>query len=595
MSLDDSDLPAAARTAARHDLDRQEGISTVTETFPAPARHGGNSTFVLEDIDRDADHVCQYWEVPSGRHLPDGSAYQFARAVWYAVDDLEEHEHTEYRVLSRDYDHPHPEQSGTYAVTLASSRWRAGRGTGDDYSAFYKYDLTLRPVDEDGSIQWGRTPDRSLSIKLRPQYEDLVQPDGSELTIPYGEGTYLTVQATWVEDVTETISLATRFLGSTLGYKLDVDDLATDSARFTKAEAHHRFSKSREQHVVQAVRKSAELLASNQADLDTRGQYRDGKWMECYLQTDAWEKLGFPRLNGEISLKVYYPDHPERLDYPMDQPKIEASLEGKIREYDEQKNEFVRRAVPLERWEEIHAVLEEILLSHLAWADVREQDLVADEFSDGPEADLVAFQMPADRRDWLEQHYRTLETPMYRLATSHRTDLVYDILAAIRDAPNDAAGLTYEQLVDQTGAAYSTVRKHVRRLCEAGGDEPGILERDRGAVTVVSWSAQFLEEIGQEVLDRIHPEESPDDREERAEERRQQREERDADQETDVNQEADADDQEESTRESTWRYFEDLDIGPSQLETALRDEYLEGYEVRVRVDQSPRFPQYPPG
>ncbi|MFC7134358.1 MULTISPECIES: winged helix-turn-helix domain-containing protein [Salinibaculum] len=602
MSLDQPDADVAYRTAARHDYRRQEAVDTTTETMPAPARHGANGTFTLEDLERDADELRRKWGLDDDRPLPNGSAYQHARAAWLATDDIVEYDDKEYRVLSRDFEHPHDDEDGRFAVTLVSSPWRAGREIGGEYRAFYKYDLTLRPVDDDGAIRWGSTPDRSFSVKIRPQREDLIQKDGSSFDIPYSEGSFLTVQATWLEDITEAIALATKFLGGALGYQLKVDDICQDSARFTKAEVHQRIERVKEQHVVQTIRQSADLLAAHEADLDTRGKYEDGKWMECWLQTDAWEKLGFPALDAQLSIKVYYPDHPEKLEYPMDQPKVEVALEGKERVYDEEQNQRVRRAIPMNRWNEVMAVLEEVLLTHLSWADVREDHLVADDYSDGPDAPPIAFQKPEGRREWLQRHYESLVPPLYRQATSHRTDLVYDILAALRDAPDDAAGMTYDQLVEQTGAAYRTVRKHVRRLCEAGPARgPGILERERGAVTLVSWSSRFLEELGQDVLDEINPGDQPEDRRDRAEERRERREQRQADQEDVDRAESVAAGEDESTGgdagdgSSTWRYFGDVDLRPDQLARALDQEYLDHDEVRVRVDNSPLFATGPPG
>lgn len=594
MTLDQTDGDIAWHTERRHDLRRQEAVETTTETLPAPARHGGNSSFLLADIKRDPDPVRRKWPL-DGRPLPDGSVYQHARAAFLSHDEEEriEYNNSEYIVLNQDYEHPHPDEDGSYAVTLVSSPWVAGKDINDDYTTYYTYDITLQPVDSDGSIQWNRTPDRSLSIKLEPQHDDLVYPDGSSFEIPYCEGTLVRVQATWVDDVAETIKLATKLLGGMLGYRLEVDDIYDGSASFSKAEVHHRFERGKEQHLVQTVRQSAELLTSHEADIDTRGKYRDGKWMECWLQTDAWQKLGFPDLNAQLSIKVYYADHPEKLEWPMNQPKVEVALEGKERVYDEEKNEYVRREIPMDRWNEVMAVLEEVLLSHLDWADVREEHLVADDYSDGPNASPIAFQKPEGRREWLQRHYESLVPPLYRHVTSHRTDLVYDILVALRDAPDDVAGLTYEQLVERTGAAYRTVRKHVRRLCEAGSDHgPGILERNRGAVTVVSWSSRYLEEICQSPLDQINPGDQPEDRRERAEERRERRKKQ---QDSEADQESDRSDEAESNSgSSTWRYFGDVSICPDQLARALDQEYLDGHEVRVRVDDNPLFTCGPP-
>jgi hypothetical protein len=518
-----SDLHSRARDPyATLDLEREDGITTTEVVLPSAARHGGGGKFLLDDRDRDDQLAAKFDVGDDGRSFPDGSLYQHARAAFYAAveDDriVADEKGREYAVLARDYEHPATDEDGTYAVTLRSTRWKAGMGEGDDYGAWYKYDLTVRPLDEDGSIAFGRTPARSLSLKIMPQVDGLVYKDGNVLELPHGEGSLIQVQSTWVDETEQFIERAAHLLGHTLNYGLRRGDLVDDSAAFGKAEVHHRFDESAEGDLVQTVRQSAELLAQHSADVETSGVHEDDRWLEARIVTDGWAKLGFPRLDADILLKVYYPDNPEIVEYPMDQPKIEVALEGKETVVDEETGLTTERMIPWDRWDEVMAILEEILLSHLTWADVSPADLVADDYSEGPQAEPVAIQHPEGRRLWLRKHYESLVPALYREATKSNTDLIYDILDVVRRRRS----VTYADLVDETGAARRTIREHVRRLeREVGGEDgPGLLERSRGHVTLVSFSSRYLEELtddeGRHALEKIKPEETPADRRERA-------------------------------------------------------------------------------
>jgi hypothetical protein len=517
----------AASSRARNpyegiELDRAEGITTATRELPSGARHGGGGKFVLDDVDRDPNTVSEKFDTgDDGRHLPDGSVYQHARAAWYAHEGdmvTDPVSGRDYAVLTRSYEHPAEDEPDEYAVTLRSSRYEAGTGEGDDYSPYYKYDLTVQPLDEDGSIAWNRTPPRSLSLKLEPQYEGLVYPDGNEFRLPHGEGTLVRVQTTWVEQTEEFLERAAHLLGHALDYGVRQRDLVTESAAFSKAEVHHRLTEEVEGDVTHTIRQSAELLAKHDADVKTTGVHEDSRWLEAKIRTEGWEQLGFPRLDAPILIKLYYPDDPDSVEYPMDQPKLEVALDGKETVVDEETGRTTQRMVPWGRWDEVMAVLEEILLSHLTWADVSAADLVADDYSDGPQNPRTQWRHPEGRRHWLRKHYESLVPALYREATRTRTDLVLDILDVVRRRGE----ATYDDLVQETGAAKRTIREHVRRLDEEiGDDSPGLLSRSRGAKTLVAYSSRFLEDLGENAIDSIQADrdELTEDRSERADER----------------------------------------------------------------------------
>lgn len=546
---------------------------------------------MLNDTDLSAEMLFSKFDINDYRTFRDGSLYQHCRAAWYELADalIENNQGKQYAILDRDYEYPGGDDDEQYAITLRSSRWKAGTGEGDDYSPWYKYDLTVQKVTDNGHIQWDSTPTQSLSLKVHPQYDDLVYPDGSDLIPPHGDGSYISVQSTWVDETEQLVERAAHLVGHAFGYELSHDDIVTESLGFDKAEVHHRFNASRESDVVQTLKQSGDLLAKHAAEVETWGIYENDRWMKAKIRTSEWEKLGFPDLDAPILIKCYYPDNPERLDYPMNQPKLEVALDGKETVYENGRH--TQKMIPWDRWEEVMVVLEEILLAHLEWADVGTDDLVADDYCDGPSAERVEFQHPDGRRSWLRKHYESLMPELYREATKNNTDLIYDILDVVRQQGR----VTYETLVEETGGAYRTVREHVRRLeTETGGDKPGILKRIPDAVTFVTFSSRYMEEIGEGALDEIKPGNTIEDRKERANERRERREERE--QERDDRKSSDDQTTDEDGCDPIWRYLEDVDLSPEQLATAIEREYLPEDHVRVRTDDCAIFETVgPPG
>jgi len=543
------------------DLLRLEGIETETRTFPEGARHGGAGMFVLQDDHRPAAEID--WDAGEYRQIPDGSLYQTARAAQYAAETVEDNQDRERTVLSRSYQ----VDGETFAVTMTDSRSQFGIGTGDDRTTWYKYDLTLQPL-QNGEIQWHRTPAKSLNVKLIPQNENLVYKDGEPQNPPFGPGTKVEVQCTWVDDPEKLLERASRLVQDTLGYDLRELDVHQQSKRFWKAEVHHRVQEALADRLAYVIRQSGDLLARHETELESHDSRESDRWLEAKLTTEGWHKLGFPITGHPILIKMYYPDNPERLEYPMDQPKVEVALAGSGRS---------GQQLHWDRWAEIHQVLEEILYSHLQWAGVDRDDLVADDFSAGPAAPEAKYQHPAGRREWLQDHYQSLLPDLYREANKPQTAAVYDILQVV----SRRGTVTYQELQEETGLAYRTVREHVTRLCAVGGEEPGILSKVQDAQTWVAFSSRFLEGPAEEALDQVHPDDQLDDLDDRAQQRRERRDRDD--------QEAGDGDQEGDRESTTWRYFADVDLTPQQLRKALENDYLPADHVRVRTDDSPLF------
>lgn len=571
-------------------LDRNEGIATVAKRLPKAPAHGFAGSFVLNDRDRDAVEIG----VDVGhRNLPDGSLYQHARAAWYAHEDLADGQSV---VLTTDYNPSWSDHEDRLAVVLTSSGWRAGQETSNGYRQWYKYDLKLRQLDQDAEPT-SRPPAESLNVKIQPQVDGLVSSDGEPLDLPYGEGTLLSVQTTWVESTDEVLERSLELVQEVLDYDHEPGTINPESRRLWKAEAHHRFDAEREADVVHTIRQSTDLLARHAADVNESARHDQNRWLEAKITTKDWQQLGFPDLEAPVLLKVYYGENPEAVSYPLDQPKIEAALAGNPGQ----------DKLSWDRWDEILAALREIVLTHLTWADVGPEDLVADEFSDGPTEEPWTFALPQGRREWLREHYESLVPEIYREATKHNTALVYDILEVVRRHET----VSYEDLMRETGAAYRTIREHVARLQDLGGvDEPGILKKVQDHVTFVAFSSRTLEEHADDVLDEINPDDTIEDQRRRAEERRERRRERARDQDEssdpdDVQDDVDgagataSDAADRSAGGSSsgtdqkdaeiWRTFGEVAVTGDQMGRALDQEYLEPEHVEIRTDPYPLF------
>jgi len=513
------DTPAGAEIPQDDTGDhlRLEGVETTTEVLPEPARHGANLHMVLNDL-----YIPQS-EIPhdyGDRDLGDGSLYQHARAAWYAADDAGEiitRENSrggerEYVVLTKDYEFEDQE----VAVTLNSSRCELGTvSSAGNHRQWYKYNLTLQPVAEDGEIRWNDTPTTSLNVIIRPQYPELAKESNGEVTEnwspPFGSGTELIIKTTWADNPDVIQGRAFRLLEEVLGYTPDELDVQQESRRFWKAEVHHRVMKEVADELVHVMRQSAELLARREADLEERSVHSDGEWQIVQLTTDGWEQLGFPILTGQdIQIKLYLPDAPaEYLEHPYDQPKLEVSIMGRPSSGE---------AYHADRWEQVYTILEEILCSHMKWADVGAEHVLQDAMSEGPHADLLRWEHPEGRRAWLRDHYESLIPRLYAEARKADTTAVYDILHSVKRHGT----ATYDQIAEDVGLHRATVRGHVARLCGTE-DSPGILKRITDACTFVAFSATFWEDDADEALAQTYPDDTAEDRRERRESRVEER------------------------------------------------------------------------
>ena len=522
---------------------------------PRPVAHGAAVQAVFNDVDRDL------------------AIYSAVHQLWY--DEVGDRDQEPGVVAELDqHDLPwldEPTPGREWVVALTSSRWKAGTGTGDDYSAYYKYDLTLREQDEDGDLS---KTGKACSVRVVPQFSDLNYKDGNALTLQYGEGSLVRCSTTWADSADEVEARMLDVLVETL----DVDrgrlfaDRDEESRRLTKAEAHHRFDIGWKRQVVETIDQTRELIAyGGMSEIEAHQLRQREGYLEALLDADRWHLLGFERTSYDIELKCYqaagWAEIPR--EDPAHHPKLEASFAGTAGD----------EALPhVDDWDEVMSVLRSIVSAHLEWSGVGREELVADDYQPGPAVPEYRYPHPGGRREQLRERFETVATEIHREALKANTQAVYDILRVVATE----SGASYDTLEERTGLARSTIRYHVTRLVDVG-----VAEKVSNPVLVVFPSLAVLDEA-EEILRTIYPDDQVDDMKERAEKRRERREERDdpssVDQEESDDQEDEAGDGDRG-RNSEWAYFRDLSLEPHQLATALDQEYLEGDEVRVRTDR----------
>jgi DNA-binding MarR family transcriptional regulator len=463
-----------------------------------------------------------------------------------------------------------PETSGRWVLLQRSSRWKAGTGYGDDYSAYYEQHLKLREAveTEHGEIEY-RKPPLALHIEIMPQYPDLVYKSGDDLELPHGEGSRILAWTTWAESGEQIEQRAYDAVRAAFGVDvLDLDDRVHDSRRLAKAEAHVRHHIDKKGAVVETVEDSKDLIDyGGEAEIDAHARRQREGWLECRVESDRWDRLGFEEQPFSTELKVY--QHGSWTQIPDDDarhhPKLEASFAG-----------VERGKLPhVEDWDDVLGHLRRVVSTHLEWAGVARTDMIEDDFFDGPLAPEWTFEKPTGRKEMLRERYESRETTVFREAASKLTTAVHDILSVI----HEEKGAHYDLLAEKTGLARSTVRYHVARLAESG-----VLIRKGNPVLVVfdSWE---LRDRAKDALKKARPERTREDRERDAERRVADRnDDRECDDEPASAEERAASDGDESDDSLGFAYLDHIRAGPRDLVDEFDDGRLSGEDVRVRLD-----------
>lgn len=540
-----STLDAGINTLPTPDLDDRSA--------PQPVAHGAAVQAVFNDIAREKTLYRQVYD------------------LWH--DEVADHD-DEPEVIGR-LDHDlvdwlnAPDMGEEWVVILTSSRWKGGTGIGDDYSAWYKYDLTLRQLDEDGVLH---RAGKSCSLRVIPQLDLLNYKDGGEITYQYGEGSLVRCTTTWATSVAEIEGrMADMLIAALDGIDRERlrEDRNHDSRRIQKAEAHHRFEIGWKRQVIDCIDRTRELIAyGGMSEIDASHTRQRAGYLEAVIDADRWHLLGFERTPFDIELKCYqtngWNEYPR--EDPAHHPKIEASFSGV---------DGNRKLPHVEKWDKVMGVIRSIVSAHLDWAGVGREELVADDYQPGPRVPEYEYAHPTGRRAQLRERFEAVSTQIYREALKVNTRAVYDILLTL----TRESGASYDLLEERTGLARSTIRHHVGRL-----EEVGVVERLSNPVLVVFPSLAVLEDAS-EILRECYPEDQAEDMAERAEQRRQRREERREARGEASDDAVDSSDNGDSQDERhDWRYFDHLPVKADELATAVNNDWLPGDHIRVRVD-----------
>ncbi|WP_232687939.1 hypothetical protein [Halobacterium zhouii] len=300
MSADDA--PATPSDAA--DLqDAQDTVTgTVQATYPRPRAHGAAVGNVLNDL------------APSERaNAPQDRSTLYQTAVDYWMNHVQDADAEPYIAVPDFSASWLPDDGKQYALVTKSSRWKAGVGHGDDYTAFYEQHLMLRRVqeDDDGERELSKGP-LALHVEIMPQYADLVYASGDPLQYPdeYGEGTRVVAWTTWADSGEAVETRAYDAIRAVYGADaLDVArDRNDDARRIQKAEAHIRFAQPEKNAVVDAVEQSQRLIDyGGQSEIDAYQNRVQAGWQEARVESDRWKLLGFDAQPYSTELKVYQP------------------------------------------------------------------------------------------------------------------------------------------------------------------------------------------------------------------------------------------------------------------------------------------------
>lgn len=506
-----------------------------TFAFPEPVTHGAGITF----------------------HYQRTELYDQARDLWRSeVSDPENQP-----VTVAEYQPDFLDRSGDFALRFRSSGWKAGKEMGTNgWRQWFKYHLTLkeRVIDDRGRVRW-KTPEVSLDIRIEPQVNGLTYRDGNDLSLPFGEGTYVWVQTTYPNGPEDVRHRTARALGEVFDY--DPDAVDTDSERITKLESHIRFDVDRKNEAVECLENSKRLIHyGGSAEVKAWQERARAGWLEARVDTDRWDHLGFERAGYKESMKIYQIGNwgDRSPSDPLHHPKLEAAYQGGSGAHPR-----------LSAWDTVLDRLQHKVAQQARWAGLSPEDLIADPYYLGEHAPVREYPSLTGRREDLRAYYDDLRLPVLSEVSKESTRGPFDILSILLEYN----GATYDELEELTGLSRSMVRKHVARF-----EDLEFVKRIGNPVVVV-FKAPYVEDIVREVVEGWEPDTVAGkriEREKRATERRRKRDEAEDTTNDDATQ----------ARRALFRYIAETGLTPDDLAQLMHRGELGGRDVRIRWDET---------
>lgn len=501
--------------------------------YPQPVTHGAGISYNLENTSI-YDQARDLWRSEIGE--PDaGPLY-----IPYEPDFIEQERGN----------------SEGFALRFKSSGWKAGTETRTNgYRQWYEYHLTLRErVRSGGGTRWKEPLGISLDIHIQPQSGELVYPDGSNFSLPYGEGTKIWVQTTYPDGPDDMVERSTNALEACFDY--GYSGYIPGSARITKLESHVRFDIEAKNRAVECLENSKRLIAyGGSAELSAWQKMTQTGWLEARVDSDRWDLLGFDSAGFGETMKIYqmgdWADRPP--EDPLYHPKWEAAYQGGGESHP-----------PLSAWSGLSERLQHKVVQHCWWAGISPDDLVSDPHYLGPSENVGRYRDLEGRRDDLKAIYDDLRLPIIS-EMDKGTRGPFDILSVVLDH----SGADYDTLEAETGLSRSTIRYHVARF-----EDLGFVERVSNP-TWVFFEAPYVEDMVREIVNGWEPDtvaRKRIERGKRADERRDARE----------SKSTETDESDEQAARALFRYIEEVGITPDQLSTLIAQGELSERDVRVR-------------
>lgn len=429
-----------------------------------------------------------------GFHHNDTEIYDNTRNLWY--DEVgEAGEKSVVTSYTPDF------SDETYHFFLVSSRWKAGTGKGDDFTSYYEYIIYARILEE-GEY---KLPTRRLKLTIQPQLNDLVYKDGNDLELPHGEGTRIKIETTYADTPGEVVRRAQRLLTEILDEDYDPEGIEWDTGNITKLETHFRYDREMMDTAVTSLMNTERLISWMGRSVIKGGETRrrEPGWDIYKFGSGAWDRLGFTDLGNYIlGLKTYSMSNWDQYppEHPLYHPKIEAFYMGK---------KSAETQPHVDDWDELTEVLRHITTMHAHnWIGLDRDDLVADDFFQGSDAPSYEYECLEGRRDDLRSMHEDTQTTIMKEAMRSKSDVPYELLAAMRDHPK---GVPFKTLRERLDVSQRTIRTHAKRM-----EDSGFVERV-GNPGELRYISPAVHEQAEETLRELHPDETASDQRERRE------------------------------------------------------------------------------
>lgn len=463
-------------------------------------------------------------------------------------------------------------------------------------------DYWLRLFDDTEEAKDAKIPAK-CTLTIEPRSSELVNLKGESFGYPKAvdgkryEGTYIKVKSSYAQSGEELLAWVREWfehLDSEWGTDLaDHFEPIWETFYIGGLERHVRFDIDAIERGVFAV-DNTKRLSHTGDERETRSAediVENGRFKIFQFSTTELDELGFkegPRdEEREIAvksdkLKIYRADNARRYgrDNYRHHPKFETRInEGKFH---------------VSEWDNLVARADSILLTHLDYADITEEDLMSDDLfrpvddegepvEDHPTRQSTEYARPTGRMAALRDYWRSDETrrSLEGLVFHSQTESYRDILIALNYKYSGA--VTYKQLMEATGLSYSGVRRAVRKLVDAR-----VLTRLRDAITLVDWANQFAYEKGRAWLrEHLDPRESLVKMAARAVDRKLYREKLNSSSSVETDEEVDEEEETKQEVSSTTEDGEDSEL-PSGCEGLTASELRE-IEQRMESEEFSTF------